>query len=139
MAVKGQTDMRNSVFLLAGCALALTAAAHEGSTAPDAARYACGGIGQLEQQQFKHAAGGHDAMLTFATPSGSYLSDVDVKITTEGGDVVLQAFCDGPLMLLDIPAPGRYRISAMFDGQELQRTVVLGRNTARVLFTWRHS
>jgi hypothetical protein len=131
--------MRNPVFLLAGCALGLGAAAHEGPFAREAARYACGGIGQLEQQQFKNAAGRHDAMLTFATPSGSYVSDVDVKITSEQGEVVLQAFCDGPLMLLDVPAAGRYRISAMLDGQELRRTVVLGGNTARVLFTWRQS
>lgn len=127
--------MKNGVFLVAGWALALGAAAHDTSTRP-AARYACGGVGHREQQQFKRAATQHDAMLTFATPAGSYVSDVDVKVTSAQGEVVLQGFCAGPLMLLDVPAAGRYRISAVLNGHELRKTVHLGGQTARVLFTW---
>lgn len=128
--------MRNSLLFLAlvQAAVLASAQAAPASTAP--ARYACGGVGDLEQQQFKKAAARHDAMLTFATPSGAYVSDVDVKITSQRGDVVLQVFCAGPLMLVDVPAAGRYRISATLNGHRVEKTVTLGGNNETVLFTW---
>lgn len=48
----------------------------------------------------------------------------------------MQAFCAGPLMLVDVPALGRYRISAGLDGQQEDKTVKLGDRSARVLFAW---
>jgi hypothetical protein len=128
--------MRNTHLLLALCQAALVGSAVAVPAADATAHHACGGVGHQEQQQFKNAAPRHDAMLTFATPTGAYVSDVDVKITTDQGRVILQSFCAGPLMLLDVPAPGRYRIAATFDGHELHRTVNLGGTLATVLFTW---
>lgn len=128
--------MRNSLLVLALFGSAVMAIAQAAPAAGAPARYACGGIGDLEQQQFKKSAARHDAMLTFATPSGAYVSDVDVKITSAQGDVILQVFCAGPLMLVDVPATGRYRISATLNGHRVEKTVNLGGNHERVLFTW---
>lgn len=128
--------MRNSLLFLALCGTALVAGAQGAPATGATGTYACGGVGDFEQRQFKNAAAQHDAMLTVATPSGAYVSDVDVKITSAKGDVVLQVFCDGPLMLADLPATGRYRIAAGLNGQWVEKTVDLGDRHARVLFTW---
>lgn len=99
--------------------------------------YVCGGVGQSEQQEMKAAARRYDMMLTFAVSTGQYLADVDVEIRNRRGEVVLSARCDGPLMLVDLPAAGRYTISAQANGQERRRTVTTtGRGPAHAVFTW---
>lgn len=135
--------MRKVLLFIALCEAAVVVAAHgvpaisaTGAASATSARYACGGVGDLEQLKFKNAAPRHDAMLTFATPTGAYVADVDVKITSDRGDVILQVFCAGPLMLVDVPASGRYRISASLNGHLVEKTVRLGDKSARVLFTW---
>src|SRR5688572_21383774 len=82
-----------------------------------AASYRCGGVGQLEQSEFKQEAAQHDAFVTFATPHGAYLAGIDFKVTTSDGREILQGHCDGPLMLLDVPRHGTYRIHAELDGK----------------------
>jgi hypothetical protein len=99
-------------------------------------RYLCGGVGLSEQQEMKAAARQYDAMLTFAAQSGQYLADVDVEIRNRRGDVLLSARCDGPIMLVDLPAAGQYQVTAQANGQERRTTVTTGgqgRSTQAVL------
>lgn len=131
-----ESDMRNHLLFAAlGAATAMFMLPAAAET-PVMARAACGGVGHFEQQEFKAAAPRHDAMLTFASPSGAYLADVEVKITSEDGRVVLHGTCEGPLMLVDVPKEGRYHVTATFDGREVHRVLHLGQGSKRALFTW---
>jgi len=101
--------------------------------------YLCGGVGLGEQQAIKAQAGKYDLMLTFAASNGAYLADVDVEIrsTRKGGDVVLSAKCEGPIMLVDLPGAGTWRVTAQVNGQARQRTVsTASGRVARAVFTW---
>lgn len=86
-------------------------------------RYLCGGVGENEASLLKSRAREHDLVLTFAARNGAYLADIDVHITDARGTHVLDATCDGPIMLVDVPASGNYRIVARSGGEERSRTV----------------
>ena len=102
------------------------------------ATFRCGGIGQDEQQAMKAQTAGHDAMLTFALENGAYLADVDVQIRDARGTTVLQARCEAPLMLVDLPRAGNYLITATAKGQTLRRSAQLGGSgkPERLAFIW---
>lgn len=85
--------------------------------------YLCGGVGEDEEAFMKQEAKGYDLMLTFAARNGAYLADVNVDIADAKGNSVLQATCDGPIMLVDLPRSGSYRVNADAAGYTLQQTV----------------
>lgn len=85
--------------------------------------YLCGGVGEEEEAFMKQEAKGYDLMLTFAARNGAYLADVNVDIADAKGNSVLQATCDAPIMLVDLPRSGNYRVNADAAGYTLQRTV----------------
>jgi hypothetical protein len=85
--------------------------------------YICGGVGQEEHQAITRDAKNHDVMLTFATRKGEFLADVNVEIADARGKPVLQATCDGPVMLVDLPKGGKYRVRAEASGYTLTKTV----------------
>jgi hypothetical protein len=49
--------------------------------------------------------------MTFASKTGSYLSDIDVTITSGAGRSVLTVRTEGPFLFVRLPA-GRYQIRA---------------------------
>lgn len=85
--------------------------------------YLCGGVGREEVSYLKREARKHDLALTFATRKGEYLADVNVEIQTANGQPVLQTTCDGPMMLVDLPKSGTYRVRADAGGYKLNQTV----------------
>jgi hypothetical protein len=84
--------------------------------------YACGGVGESEAAEMKSRAGDYDLMLTFATRKGEYLADVNVRIEGAKDAAQLQAMCGGPIMLVDMPRSGTYRIHAEAGGYTLNKT-----------------
>ena len=125
--------------ILLGFALAQACAfapAQSAAPAPAAAaNYRCGGIGVDEQEQMKADAPKHDLMLSFATPRGAYVADVDVEIS-KGKTSVVRAHCNGPLMLVDLSGKGAYEVTAKANGQTLRKTVTLAGKPATLAFTW---
>jgi hypothetical protein len=120
----------------AGFALAQSAqATASGSATAGAAGFRCGGIGDDEQKRIKAEASQHDMLVTFSTPSGAYLADIDVEISS-GGKVVLQGRCGGPLMLVDVSGKGTYQVRAVSNGREQRKTVTLGARPASLSFVW---
>jgi hypothetical protein len=115
-------------------ALALTGAV----AAASAQTHVCGGIGVGEQQRMKAAAPDHDLMLTFAASSGAYLADVAVQIRDSRGASVVDVNCDGPIMLVDLPGPGTYRVTARSAGVARERrvSVTRGKRPASATFVW---
>jgi hypothetical protein len=103
--------------------------------------YLCGGVGEEEASYLKREARNHDMMLTFATQRGEYLADVNVDIKDARGQSVLQTSCDGPIMLVDLPKGGTYRIRADAQGYTLNKTVSVqhgkgGHKVAMAVLTW---
>ncbi|HYD63690.1 MAG TPA: hypothetical protein VEC35_25270 [Noviherbaspirillum sp.] len=89
----------------------------------DDVAYLCGGVGEEESTYMKREAKDYDLMLTFATRKGEYLADVDVDILDAKGNTVLQMACDSPILLVDLPQGGSYRVKAETAGYALNRTV----------------
>lgn len=85
--------------------------------------YLCGGIGADEARYMKREARAYDMMLTFAARNGEYLADVNVDIQDASGNQVLQTTCGGPIMLIDLPKSGNYRVRADASGYTLNRTM----------------
>ena len=101
--------------------------------------YLCGGVGAEEAQQLKQAARDYDMMLTFTTRKGNYLADVNVNIKDQQGKTALTTTCDGPLMLVDFPRSGTYRIQAETGGYTLNKTAHVrakGRSHAALVMAW---
>lgn len=124
--------------LLIALLLTASAALVQGAQPPaQAASFICGGIGQPEAQALKAQAPGHDLMLTFAQTGGAYLADVAFRITDQHGRIALSGTCDGPIMLVDLPVPGRWKVSADVNGVTRQTTVATTRgHTARITMLW---
>ena len=101
--------------------------------------YLCGGVGKDEAAAMKKAASDHDLMLTFATRRGDYLADVNVTIENARGEPVLRTTCDAPIMLVDMPSSGTYRIHAEAGGYRQDRTARINtksRSVASLIMTW---
>lgn len=93
--------------------------------------YLCGGIGKAEAAQMKRDAPKYNLMLTFAENTGAYLADVGVHIADARGNTVLDTRCGAPILLVNFPRSGSYRIKAEVAGLAMNRTVhVSGRGRA---------
>lgn len=126
--------------LLVACALACAAAlaqtpADDSTASADSAAvqlspktengitYLCGGIGVIEAAQMKREAADYNLMLTFAENTGAYLANVSVDIADARGTPLLQTTCDAPILLVNFPRAGRYRITAEAEGNPVTRVL----------------
>jgi len=99
--------------------------------------YLCGGIGLDESDYLKSEARSHGLLMTFAARDGSYLANVHVDIADNRGKPVLAVDCDAPMLLVDLPRPGSYKIKAQTGGTTLTRTASMqGKRGNRVVFVW---
>ena len=116
--------------------IVLLAALAGAAALAQAAAFQCGGVGVGEQDRMKADAPNHDLMLTFATPGGAYVADVDVEIR-RGAQVVLRGHCGGPLLLADLAPAGRYEVQATSKGRVQRKAVTIGTSKpARLSFVW---
>lgn len=131
---------RWKTFALAAAAAAVHATA---GAAPvhvgDGIVYECGGIGLESQERMVTAADRRDILLTFVDEHGAFLADVNVRISTPSGQVLLRANCGGPLMLVDLPAQGPVQVAASYQGREQRKPVTIGEKATRVAFVWPRS
>lgn len=72
-------------------------------------RYACAGVGKVSREDPRWAT--FPVKLVFAAPDGNFLGDPAVAITDAGGKPVFHAQCDGPWVLIELPA-GSYKVHA---------------------------
>ncbi|HEX2530842.1 MAG TPA: hypothetical protein VHK70_05170 [Burkholderiaceae bacterium] len=101
--------------------------------------YMCGGVGSDEAADMKQEARNYDMMLTFAARNGDYLADVNVDIRDAQGKSLLKTTCDAPIMLVDFPESGTYRIHAETGGYSLDRTAQVrakGRSHVAMVMSW---
>ncbi|MGZ3237932.1 MAG: hypothetical protein ACXWIN_07780 [Burkholderiaceae bacterium] len=101
--------------------------------------YLCGGVGEEQASYMKQSKGDYDLMLTFATRNGEYLADVNVAIKDAKGKSVLQTTCGGPILLVNLPRSGVYRVQAQAEDYALRKTVKVkakGHNTNSIVMAW---
>lgn len=88
-----------------------------GLAAPAAAQattYLCSGTSEEERALAETTP--HSLKLVYAQPGGSFLGDVTTRIAEPGGQVVVEARCEGPWLLVDLPA-GDYEVTASYRGE----------------------
>lgn len=127
--------MKANYAMMAACALAcatalaqapsadVTAAVQLSPQSDSGFTYVCGGIGVSEAAQMKRNAGHYQLMLTFAENSGAYLADVDVDVSDMRGNPMLHTSCDAPILLMNFPKAGSYRIKAEVGGHAINKVV----------------
>jgi hypothetical protein len=104
---------------LAGIAAALVLAtsfaapvrAQEGDPILDAGgvKYACAGVGKASRNDPRWSA--FPVRLEFAAANGDFLGDPAVTVTDGSGKQVFSAQCNGPWVLIELPA-GSYKVHA---------------------------
>lgn len=99
--------------------------------------YMCGGVGLDESTYMKQVSRDFALSLTFAAQNGAYLADVAVSIADGRGNTVFQTTCKAPMLLVDLPRAGTYRVHAETGGYAMDRTVRVGRTgIARAVMVW---
>lgn len=104
----------------------------------DEIRLRCGGIGDEESEPMRAEAGRHALLILFADAERSWITDVATRIEDPFAGVQLEAPC-GPVALVDVLRPGRYRIVATYDGHSQEQWVTLRPGGgARIVLRWLH-
>ena len=99
-------------------------------------RLDCGGIGLEESERMRAEVGMHALTLFFSTPEGGWVTDVETRVDEPLSGLRVEASC-GPIGQVDVPAPGRYRISASYAGQRQEHWVdLVPQGGARLSLRW---
>ncbi|MGD1324412.1 carboxypeptidase regulatory-like domain-containing protein [Pandoraea pnomenusa] len=124
--------------LLACCLTSLAARAAPGQPvqAGDEVSYITGGIGEDEVREFREVAPKYNLRMTFASKTGSYLSDVDVTITTLAGHQMLAVRTEGPFLFVRIPAGGYRIVAQTARNSEVRKVQVPTRGNLDLHFAW---
>jgi hypothetical protein len=72
-------------------------------------KYACAGVGKASRADPRWPA--FPVRLEFAAANGDFLGDPAVTVTDAGGKPVFSAQCNGPWVLIELPA-GSYKVHA---------------------------
>lgn len=72
-------------------------------------RYACAGIGKVSRDDPRWTS--FPVKLVFAAANGDFLGDPNVTVIDAGGKQVFTAQCNGPWVLIELPA-GAYKVHA---------------------------
>ena len=96
----------------------------------------CGGIGHEESERMRAEVGMHALTLFFSTTEGGWVTDVETRVDEPLSGLRVEASC-GPIGQVDVPAPGRYRISASYAGQRQEHWVdLVPQGGARLSLRW---
>ena len=106
---------------------------NEVKTSSEGVRYLMGGVGTEAQERFKQRADDFNLMLVFTLNEGNYIADVNVELQDAKGRTLVQDTADGPYFLAQVP-PGRYTVSATYDGKTVKRNVQVGSRGARTAY-----
>ncbi|WP_347986517.1 carboxypeptidase regulatory-like domain-containing protein [Methylomonas sp. AM2-LC] len=99
--------------------------------------FVTGGVGAEERQELQALRGEYNLQLLFILKdSGSYLSDVKVRIEDAKGVVYLETVADGPLLFAKLK-PGNYTVHANQDGYEINKKALIGtEKSTSLIFSW---
>ena len=99
-------------------------------------RLDCGGIGLEESERMRAEVGMHALTLFFSTTEGGWVTDVETRVDEPLSGQRVEASC-GPIGQVDVPTPGRYRISASYAGERQEHWVdLVPQGGARLSLRW---
>ena len=99
-------------------------------------RLDCGGIGLEESERMRAEVGMHALTVFFSTTAGGWVTDVETRVDEPLSGQRVEASC-GPIGQVDVPAPGRYRISASYAGERQEHWVdLVPQGGARLSLRW---
>ncbi|CAD6875497.1 carboxypeptidase regulatory-like domain-containing protein [Methylomonas fluvii] len=99
--------------------------------------FVSGGIGGDERDALQAVRADYNLSLLFSMQgTGEYFSDVAVRISDAKNQTMLNTVADGPMLFAKLK-PGKYRISAEHEGQEIRKTVTVdNKHRSPLSFTW---
>ena len=99
--------------------------------------YLFGGSTSESREELAARASAFSVTLVFAQKgSGEYVADVNVRVSDDQGQEMLDLRNAGPIVLFEL-APGMYRIEVSHYTDVLTRTVMVGPRTRRqTVFYW---
>lgn len=100
--------------------------------------YVNGGVGKEEKDAMRSMAAEYPLRITFSQrDNGELLADVPVAIVDAHGNRVFELPDAGPMLFVKLP-PGKYEVSATFEGERQLRPVQLpGAHDGDVYFHWK--
>ena len=84
-----------------------------------AVAYVSGGIGDDERDEIRAREKDFNLRLLFCERDGTYLANIDVRLTNAKGETVLEAKSVGPFLLAQLPS-GNYAVEVSSNGQRQQ-------------------
>jgi hypothetical protein len=106
---------------------------NEIKTTPDDVRYVTGGIGVDAQERLNQRADEFNLKLVFTLDEGNYIADVGVAVKDAQGRSVIEDVADGPYFMAKL-RPGRYTVSATYEGKTVTRKVQVGERGMRTAY-----
>ncbi len=102
--------------------------------------YVSGGIGKEELNEMKEMVNEYplEIVLVQKTNDGGegYISDVNVQISDANGNVVLDIYTNGPILLVDLPN-GKYHVIAEYNNVFRANRVTIGsKKNRRIVLLW---
>ena len=95
-----------------------------------------GGIGIAEQEGLRAREKDYNLKLVFTLVEGNYLADVGVQVKDAAGETLVEHLAGGPFFLARL-SPGRYTVSATYEGRSITRRIVVGAAGLRTeYFRW---
>lgn len=82
--------------------------------------YVSGGVGTESVSRLSAIRKDFNLKLVFALKSGSYVSDVQVRIADRNGKTLLDTLSSGPWFLTQLPS-GQYQLVATFSGTPIKQ------------------
>ena len=99
-------------------------------------RYVSGGIGEPGRSSLMAMQKDFNLKLMFADTKGPYLSDVNVTISDNKGQTLIDTVTDGPYLFAKLK-PGTYRVKSTYQGTSHEQKVTVGsggQKTANIFF-----
>ena len=99
----------------------------------DGVSYLCSGIGESKDDA---RVARFPLKIVFATVSSALYSDVDVRVTKEGGSKVFDVFCDGAWLLVQLD-PGKYNVTGTDKKKQTRScSVHIGSTQTQCVLRW---
>lgn len=99
-------------------------------------KFVSGGVGEDSAARIAALSKDFNLKLLFAQKDGHYLADVAVTISDAQGKKLLAAVAEGPWLLARL-APGKYQVTAAFEGESFTRaTTIPATGQRELIFRW---
>jgi hypothetical protein len=139
MSRKSMMWLRVVLALLAALLAAEAAWAARAGQTPQGLRFTSGGVSSEELRGLHELRGSYSLwVITAASKSGSYLTDVKLTIRDRARRVVFEDRLDGPWLFIDLPV-GAYEVTAAREDQAQTRRTTIHRGDHHQVFFYFHT